>query len=142
MPSLPSCLRPCLGTALGLLLMATAHAQGASAGVYRCGNSYGAVPCAGGKPLAVDDARTADQQQQALAARQQQARLADQLAAERRAREQAAVGQQAARIGPAAAERAAAEAAQAKAQAKANARKRTDRKAGSKPKKRNRLGAT
>lgn len=142
MPHVPSCWRHCLGTALGLLLMATAQAQGASAGVYRCGNSYSATPCPGGKALAVDDARTADQQQQAMAARQQQAQLADQLAAERRAREQAAVGQQAARIGPTASERAAAEAAQAKAQAKAKTRKRSDRSVGGKPKRPNRLSAT
>jgi len=66
------------------------------------------------------------------------------LAAERRAREQAAVGQQAVRIGPSAAERAAADAAQAKAQAKAKAaaeRKRSDSKAGRKPKQRDQLGA-
>lgn len=115
MPTRPRCLHLCLAAACGLLLAAMAQAQG----VYRCGNSYGTAPCAGGAAVVVDDARTADQRQQALAARQQDARLARQLAAERRAREQAAVGQRAARIGPSEAERAQAEAAQAKAQAKA-----------------------
>ena len=141
MPSCPTRLRLCLATALGLLLAATAHGQGGP-GVYRCGNSYSAAPCPGGKALDVDDARTASQQQQALAAQKQQAQLADQLADERRARAQAAVGQQAVRIGPSAAERAQADAAQAKAQAKAAAeRKRSDRKAGRKPKQRDQLGA-
>ncbi len=142
MPSCPTRLRLCLATALGLLLATASQAQVASQGVYRCGSSYSALPCPGGKVLAVDDTRTADQHQQALAARQQQAQLADRLAAERRARERAAVGQQAARIGPSAAERAAADAAQAKAQAKAAAeRKRLDRKAGRKQKQRDQLGA-
>ncbi|MDH4391689.1 MAG: hypothetical protein QE285_09755 [Aquabacterium sp.] len=117
MPTRPHCLR--LITAIALLIAATAQAQG----VYRCGNSYGPAPCAGGQAVAVDDARTADQRQQGLAAKKQDALLARQLAAERRAREQAAVGQRAARIGPSEAERAQAEAAQAKAQAKAAAKR-------------------
>jgi len=125
MPTRLRCLRLCLATAIGLLLAAGAQAQG---DVYRCGNSYSSVPCAGGTPVAVDDARTADQRQQASAAKRQDAQLARQLAAERRAREQAAVGQQAVRIGPSAAERAAAEAAQAKAQAKAEARRQKSNK--------------
>ena len=72
---------------------------------------------------------TADQQQQALAAKKQDAQLARQLAAERRAREQAATGQRAARIGPSADERAQADAAQAKAQAKAAAKRKKSNKA-------------
>ena len=115
MPTRLCCLRLCLATALGLALAATAQAQG----VYRCGNTYSAQPCPGGTAVAVDDARTADQQQQALAAKKQDAQLARQLAAERRAREQAATGQRATRIGPSADERAQADAARAKAQAKA-----------------------
>ena len=117
MPTRKHCLRHI--TAFGLLLAATAQAQG----VYRCGNSYGTAPCASGVAVAVDDARTPDQRQQALAAKRQDAQLAGQLAAERRAREQAAVGQRAARIGPSEAERTRAEAAQAKAQAKAAAQR-------------------
>lgn len=142
MPSCPSRLRLFVATALGLMLAATAQGQG-SAGVYRCGNSYSTAPCPGGKALDVDDARTASQQQQALAARKQQAQLADQLADERRARAQAAVGQQAVRIGPSAAERAQADAAQAKARAKDKAtaeRKRSDRKTGRKTTQRHQLG--
>ena len=61
MPTRLCCLRLCLATALGLALAATAQAQG----VYRCGNTYSAQPCPGGTAVAVDDARTADQQQQA-----------------------------------------------------------------------------
>ena len=61
MPCCPSRLRLCLATALGLLLAATAQAQGDGTGVYRCGNSYSALPCPGGKGLTVDDTRTADQ---------------------------------------------------------------------------------
>jgi hypothetical protein len=142
MPSCPSSLCLALAVALGVLLATPARAQGDGTGVYRCGNSYSAQPCPGGKAVAADDTRTADQRLQALAVRQQQARLADELAAERRAREQAAVGQQAARIGPSAAERAAADAAQAKARAKAAAeRQRSEKKAGRKPKQRDRLGA-
>ena len=128
MSTLPRCLRLWLAaTTIGLLLATTAQAQS----VYRCGNTYSAEPCADGIAVAVDDARTADQQQQALAAKKQEMRLAQQLADERRAREQAAVGQQAARIGPSAAERAQVEAAHDKAQAKAAAK----RKKANKPKK-------
>ncbi len=123
MPTRRHRLRLCTAAALGLLLTAAALAQDA-AGVYRCGNSYSAAPCPGGTALAVDDARSPDQRQQALAAKQQDVRLARQLAAERRAREQAAVGQQAARIGPSAAERAKADALQAKAQARAAAKRK------------------
>ena len=124
MPIRPHCLHLCLAAAFGLLLATTAPAQG----VYRCGNSYGTAPCAGGAAVAVDDARTPDQRQQALAAKKQDAQLARQLAAERRAREQAAVGQRAARIGPSEAERAQAEAAHVKAQAKAAAQRNKSNK--------------
>jgi hypothetical protein len=91
--------------ALALMLATAAWAQ-APAEVYRCGNAYGSTPCPGGQVVAADDARSAAQRQQALAARQQDARLAQGLAADRQAREQAAAGQAAARIGPSAAERA------------------------------------
>ena len=125
MPTRPRCLRLSLA-ALSLLLAATAQAQE----VYRCGNSYATAPCAGGAAVLVDDARTADQHQQALAAKKQDAQLARQMAAERRARAQAALGQRAARIGPSEAERAQAEAAQAKAAAQRN-RSNKPRKLGS-----------
>ena len=71
MPTRPRCLRLSLA-ALSLLLAATAQAQE----VYRCGNSYATAPCAGGAAVLVDDARTADQHQQALAAKKQDAQLA------------------------------------------------------------------
>lgn len=124
MPTRPRCLRLCLTTAFGLLLAAAAQAQA----VFRCGNSYSAEACAGGTVVAANDARTADQQQQALAAKKQDARLAQQLSAERRAREQAATGQHAARIGPSEAERARAEAAQAKTLAEAAAKRKRSNK--------------
>jgi hypothetical protein len=74
--------------------------------VYRCGNSYGTAPCPGGQAVAVDDARSDAQRQQALAVKRQQADLADALAAERRAREQSKQAHLApAGIGPTAAER-------------------------------------
>ncbi len=129
MPTHHRCLRLCTTTAMGLLLAAAAQAQAQTgAGIYRCGNSYSAAPCPGGAALAVDDARTPDQRQQALAAKKQDVQLAGQLTAERRAREQAAVGQQAARIGPTEAERARADALQAKANAKAAAKRKKSNK--------------
>lgn len=87
--------------------------------VYRCGDSYGTTPCPGGKPVAVDDSRSDDQRRQALAAKAKDAQLARELAAERQARERAAIGQQAARLGPSDAERARAEALANRGKAKA-----------------------
>lgn len=84
--------------------LAQAPAQAPVAGVYRCGNSYSDTPCPGGQAVAADDARSAAQQQQAQQVKQRDAALAEQLARERRAREQAAVGQRAAGIGPLAAD--------------------------------------
>ncbi len=107
-----------------LAVMATlAQAQAPAGGVYRCGSSYSDAPCPGGQPVATDDGRSAAQRQQALQVKRDEAAQADRLAAERRAREQAAAGQRAAGIGPTAAETAAAAASQAKAQAKAKAPK-------------------
>ena len=93
----------------GLMLLACSgvQAQSSEAPVYRCGNTYSNAPCPGGKPVDAADPRSAAQQKEALAAQQRDARMADQLAAERRAREKAAAGQQAAGIGPLAAKPAA-----------------------------------
>lgn len=92
-------------SALALLLCATwASAQAPAAGVYRCGSSYSDAPCPGGKPVAADDPRSAAQLQQAQDVKRREAALADQLRAERLAREQAASTRGAAGIGPVAAD--------------------------------------
>ena len=67
--------------------------------VYRCGPDgrvYSQAPCADGKPLSVEDPRSASQQRQARDVAASDAQLAGQLADERRQREQAAKGQAAA----------------------------------------------
>jgi hypothetical protein len=51
--------------------------------VYRCGDSYSQQPCPGGKPVAVEDARTAGQRAQTTEAVKRQAAAADQLEQER-----------------------------------------------------------
>jgi hypothetical protein len=70
-------------------LTAAQAAEPAGGQVFRCGQSYQQVPCEGGKPVDVDDGRDAAQQRQAQAAAAGDRRLAEQLAAERRARETA-----------------------------------------------------
>ena len=62
----------------------------AQTAVYRCGpegREYSSTPCATGRQVAVDDARSADQRRQAEGVRQRESALADKLAAERRQRE-------------------------------------------------------
>ena len=100
----------------GLMLLAGngVQAQASEAPVYRCGNTYASTPCPGGKPVDAADPRSAAQLKQAQVAQQRDARMADQLATERRAREKAAMGQQAAGIGPLAAKPAAPAASKAK----------------------------
>lgn len=105
---------PLLALASALLLVMSAPARAQDNGIYRCGNSYGSTPCPGGQAVAADDARTDAQRQQARAVQRQTAQQAEVLADERRAREQAATGQLAVRIGPSEAERARAEAATAR----------------------------
>lgn len=90
----PSMRVPLLLTALGLAT-ATAHAAPPQT-VYRCGPDgrvYSQTPCADGKPVTIDDPRSASQQQAAREAAERDARLAKQLAEERRQREAAAAGQ-------------------------------------------------
>lgn len=108
-------------TLMALLLAGAAQAQAPEAAprVYRCGDSYGTTPCPGGKPVAVDDTRSDEQRRQAQAVKTQDAQLALELAAERHARERAAVGQRASRLGPSEAERAKAEALAAREKTKA-----------------------
>ena len=70
------------------LLAASSLAQ--SQTVWRCGNSYGQQPCAGGAPVAASDARTpAEAARSANVARQDWA-LADRLEKERLAQEKRA----------------------------------------------------
>ena len=120
-----------LASASLLLVTAQAPALGQDAGVYRCGNAYGSTPCPGCQRIATDDARSEAQRDQARAVQRQTSRQADALADERRAREQAASGQLAVRIGPSDAERRRADAQvtsqlgrdKAKAKEKADAKK-------------------
>ena len=112
---------PLLVGAMALLLAgaAPAQAQEATPRIYRCGDSYGSTPCPGGKPVPVDDSRSEAQRREAEALKIREAKLAGELAAERQARERAAVGQLPSRIGPTEAERAEAEAKAAHEKAKA-----------------------
>ena len=60
--------RPSTRPALTALLLIAAAAAQAQAPVYRCGpdgREYSATPCPGGKTVAVDDARSTEQQRQA-----------------------------------------------------------------------------
>jgi hypothetical protein len=73
--------------------MLAAAAQPAQPGktIYRCaGGAYSDQPCTDGKPVVVDDSRTAAQQAQAREAAKRDAALAERQAAERRAQEAAA----------------------------------------------------
>ena len=72
---------------------------------YRCGNSYSSAPCQGGKAVDTDDARSVAQQREAQEVKRRDAALADQMAAQRRARERerTAAAQPAVGIGPPAA---------------------------------------
>lgn len=106
--------RPTVAAGLMLLACAGVPAQSSEAPVYRCGSTYSSTPCPGGKPVDATDPRSAAQQNEGRAAQQRDARMADQLAAERRARDKAAAGQQAAGIGPLAAKPAAPAASKAK----------------------------
>ena len=83
----------------------------AQTAVYRCGpegREYSSTPCASGKPVSVDDSRSADQRRQAEDVHQRDSALADKLAAERRQRETAKVVTVPARLSAAASSPAAA----------------------------------
>jgi hypothetical protein len=83
-----------------LLLLAGAVVQAAPPQtVYRCGPEgrvYSQTPCADGKPLSADDPRSASQQKAAREVAERDADQARRLADERRQREAAVKGQQAA----------------------------------------------
>lgn len=115
--------------ALALLAGAPgASSQTAGTPVYRCGNSYGSTPCPGGSTVDAADPRSAEQRRQAEAVKQRDAAMADQLAAERRAREQAAAGQPAVGIGPSAPTAAPVGAASTPAKAKSGKAKKKTKK--------------
>jgi hypothetical protein len=86
--------------ALALLVLGLPPAQMAVAQtVYRCGPEgrvYAHTPCADGRPVTVDDARSLSQQKAAHEVARGDADRAAKLADERRQREAAAKGQQAA----------------------------------------------
>lgn len=93
--------------ALGLLIagpMVLAQTNGAAGPTaYRCGNSYSSTPCPGGKAVDTEDARSAAQQREAQEVKRRDAALADQMAADRRARERATAPMPAVGIAPPAA---------------------------------------
>jgi hypothetical protein len=110
------------GLAGGLLTLAWLAAQSAPPQtVYRCGPEgriYSQTPCADGKALSVDDPRSATQQNAARDVAAKDAEQARKLADERRRREEAAKGQQAAGFkAPAPADAASAPARKGKAKA-------------------------
>jgi hypothetical protein len=70
---------------------------------YRCGNSYSSTPCPGGKAVDTEDARSAAQQREAQEVKRRDAALAEQMAADRRARERETAPKPAVGIGPPAA---------------------------------------
>lgn len=80
---------------LGLFAAAAPQAASAQGAVYRCGadgRSYSQQPCADGRTFRVDDdARAPAQRQQAMEAARRDARLADELAHERRQAESVSV---------------------------------------------------
>ena len=87
-------------TAALALLLASAAGMAATT-VYRCGQDgreYSQAPCADGQTLNVDDARSAEQRQQAQDAARREAKLGEQLTGDRLARESAASRQGAAGI--------------------------------------------
>jgi len=87
---------------VGALLCALVPTAGAQERVYRCGadgRSYSQEACAGGRMVAVDDARSAEQSAQSRHASERDAQLADALQRRREEAERAAARQGAAGIG-------------------------------------------
>jgi hypothetical protein len=90
------------GFTVAALLCALASTASAQDAVYRCGadgRSYSPQPCAGGRAVAVDDARSAEQAAQSRQASERDAQLADALQRRRVEAERAAARQGAAGIG-------------------------------------------
>ena len=106
MPIRRSLFLPLLALAWATLAAGPVWAQDAP--VYRCGNSYSAKPCVGATRVDAADPRSDAQRREALAAQQADAKLARQMAADRRTAERdaardAARNGGAANIGPRAA---------------------------------------
>jgi hypothetical protein len=77
-------------------VLALAGAAASAQTVYRCGpdgREYSQTPCKDGRAVDVSDPRSAAQQREAKRVAADQRRLTDQLEAERRQREAAALGQ-------------------------------------------------
>jgi hypothetical protein len=75
---------------LAALAIALCHASSwAASTVYRCGQTYQQAPCAEGKAVDVDDARSAEQLRDRHAATATDKRLAKELEADRQARDKA-----------------------------------------------------
>lgn len=102
LPRWLACVALALANAAGAQQPAAPAAAGSTT-VYRCGNgSYTSSPCPGGVRVDAADPRSAAQQRDARAAAAADKRLAEQLAAERRARDREVAGQKAVSVGPAA----------------------------------------
>ncbi|MBQ0958140.1 hypothetical protein KAK06_04145 [Ideonella sp. 4Y11] len=84
MPTPPRSTRPLRVLCGGLLWLGLSAAQ---AEVYRCGSSYQDSPCAGGRTVDVDDARSPEQRAEARERLQQEQARAKALATERHAQE-------------------------------------------------------
>ncbi len=85
----------CARAGLALLAAGVVHAAPPQT-VYRCGPDgrvYSQTPCADGKPVTIDDPRSASQQKAAREVAERDAQQAKQLAEERQRREAAAQGQ-------------------------------------------------
>jgi hypothetical protein len=80
-------MRPNARVSLALCLVLGAPLASAQPAVYRCGQSYQQAPCAQGRPIAVEDARSESQRREAQAAARDEARLGTRLERERLARE-------------------------------------------------------
>ncbi|MBN2691140.1 MAG: hypothetical protein JXR43_04685 [Burkholderiaceae bacterium] len=76
-----------LASIAALCVVAQSAAQAQSAPVWRCGTTYSHQPCAQGQPLALQDARTPEQQGQARTQAEQTRAFADALHRENAARE-------------------------------------------------------
>lgn len=86
------------------LLLAAAAAAGAEDRVYRCGSDgrqYSQAPCAGGSVVDAADPRTDEQRREAKSASARDARMAQDLIQERRARDATVASLSAAYLGPA-----------------------------------------
>lgn len=81
-----------LGIALGMHLAGATAARAAE--TWRCGNTYTDQPCAGGKPVAVEDARSPNAASENEAQTRRAAAAADRMERDRRRQEQIAARQQ------------------------------------------------